>query len=60
MHRIRNSPFRLAAVFAWTMLACLPAHSAVEKNSAAAQAMSWESPVVFTWPPPHRACLQAS
>jgi len=41
-----NSPFRLAAVFAWTMLACLPAHSAVEKNSPAAQAMSWESPLL--------------
>ncbi len=46
MHRIMNSPFRLVAVFAWTMLACLPAHSAVEKNSPAAQAMSWESPLL--------------
>jgi hypothetical protein len=41
-----NSPFRLAAVFTWTMLACLPAHSVVEKNSPAAQAMSWESPLL--------------
>ncbi|MHC4191925.1 MAG: alpha/beta hydrolase-fold protein, partial [Planctomycetota bacterium] len=46
MHRIMNSPFRLAAVFTWTMLACLPAHSVVEKNSPAAQAMSWESPLL--------------
>ncbi len=43
MNRIMNSAFRLAAVFAWTMLACLPAHSAAEKKSPAAQAMSWES-----------------
>ena len=46
MHRIMNSPFRLAVVFAWTMLVCLPAHSQVEKNSQAAQAMSWESPLL--------------
>ncbi len=46
MHRIMNSSFRPAVVFAWTMLACLPAHSAVEKNSPAAQAMSWESPLL--------------
>jgi hypothetical protein len=41
-----NSPFRLLIVFVWMMLACLPAYSAVEKNSAAAQAMSWESPLL--------------
>jgi len=46
MHRIMNSPFRLAMVFAWTMLVCLPAHSAVEKNSPAVQAISWESPLL--------------
>jgi hypothetical protein len=41
-----NAPFRLAAVFAWTVLACLPAYSAAEKNSPAAQPMSWESPLL--------------
>jgi len=41
-----NSLFWLATVFVWMMLACLPAHSAVEKNSATAQAMSWESPLL--------------
>jgi len=41
-----NSLFWLATVSVWMMLACLPAHSAVEKNSAAAQAMSWESPLL--------------
>jgi len=46
VHRILNSPFWLAVVFNWTMLACLPAHSAVEKNSQAAQAMFWESPLL--------------
>jgi len=43
MHRIMNSPFRLAMIFSWTLLVCLPAHSAFEKNSPAVQAMSWES-----------------
>jgi hypothetical protein len=33
-------------VFAWTMLTYLPAHSAVEKNSSTAHAMSWESPLL--------------
>jgi len=46
MRQIMISPFRLAAVFAWMMLACLPARSAVEKNSAAAQDLSWESPLL--------------
>ncbi|MCH9022876.1 MAG: hypothetical protein IID32_08925, partial [Planctomycetes bacterium] len=46
MRRIMISPFRLAAVFALMTLACFPAHSAVGKNSAAAQAMSWESPLL--------------
>ncbi len=46
MYRMLNSPFRLGAVFAWTMLACLPARSADEKNPPAAQPMSWESPLL--------------
>ena len=43
MNRIMNSAFRLAAALTWTMLACLPAHSAIEKRSPAAQAMFWKS-----------------
>ena len=43
MNRIMTSAFWQAAVFAWMMLACLPAHSAVEKKSPAAQTMSWKS-----------------
>jgi hypothetical protein len=41
-----NSPFRLAMFFSWTLLVCLPAHSAFEKNSPVVQAMSWESPLL--------------
>ena len=46
MYRISNLPFRLAAVFAWTMLACLPAISAEDENAASAEAMSWHSPLL--------------
>ena len=46
MHRISILTFRLAAVFAWTMLACLPAISAEDENSPNAEAMSWMSPLL--------------
>ena len=46
MHRMMDAPFQMVAVFALSMLACLSAQSAVEKNSSAAQPMSWESPLL--------------